>query len=232
MLGMKATWIKDLKGLIYTKIIGPLRYKAGDGYNAQKFWSERFKRYGVSLKAAGNVNLTEQENIEMYEKSVKTLLDLFKNHAIMLKDKRVLEIGCGTGYYTKLMSEMGVADYTGLDITDTLFSILKQKFPSYSFVCCDITKKGLDERFDIILMLNVIEHIVSEKKLKNTLMNVDNSLIKGGLFIVGALLGETKKHTFYVKYWTLNDVMSRLPRYEIVAKAPFQNGEVVILKKM
>ncbi len=229
---MKVPQIKKLKGWIYTKIIGPLRYKAKDGYNAQKFWSERFKRYGASLKAAGNVNLTEQENIKMYEKSGKTILDLFKTYEIMLKDKRVLEIGCGTGFYTKLMSEIGVTDYMGLDITDTLFSVLKQKFPSYNFICVDITQKGLNERFDIILMLNVIEHIVSEQKLTNTLINVDNSLIKGGIFVVGALLEKTKKHTFYVKYWTLNDVLRRLPEYKIVAKAPFQNGDVVILKKI
>ncbi len=229
---MKMFQIKNLKGLIYTKIIGPLRYKAGNGYDAQKFWSERFKRYGTSLRAAGNVNLTEQENMKMYEKSGRTILDLFKNYGIVLKDKRVLEIGCGTGFYTKLVSEIGVLDYTGLDITDALFSKLRHQFPSYKFIRGDITSASLQERFDIVLMLNVIEHIVNEKKFTKALINVDNSLIKDGLFVVGAVLEKTKKHNFYVKYWTLDDIIRRLPKYEMVAKAPFQNGDVVILKKV
>ncbi len=228
---MKFELLRQIKGFVYKNIVGPLRYGSGDDYDAEKFWYDRFTRYELSLKAAGNVNLTEDENLSMYTHSAKTLLELIKKCGINLSETKVLEIGCGTGFYTRLLYEQGVKQYLGLDVTDVLLPKLKEIFPGFHFIKNDITKGTPPGKFGLVLMINVIEHIINTEKFSCALRNIDNSLTEGGVFIVGAVMEKTAKHLFYVKYWNLDEILKRLPEYKLIASTPFQNGKIIVLKK-
>ncbi|MEO0095522.1 MAG: class I SAM-dependent methyltransferase [candidate division WOR-3 bacterium] len=220
------------KSYLYKNIIGPLIYRKRDDYDAERFWRDRFTRYHLSLRGAGNVNLTEEENRNMYKNSAKIILDLLKKINIDIVSAKVLEVGCGTGFYARLLYDHGLKDYCGLDITDVLFSALKEILPSYKFVKGDITKEGIEGSFDLILMINVTEHIVNPQKLSIAMRNVDKCLVDEGIFIVGAIMRESKRHLFYVRYWSIDDIKKRLPEYELLALEPFQNGYICAFKKI
>lgn len=222
--------LDTMKGALYKKIIGPLKYCRGDDYAIEKYWRDRFLKYGQSLKGAGNVNLSEEKNAMMYAESAKIFINLCKKEGIDFSRIKVLEIGCGTGFYTELLYKLGARDYTGIDITDVLFDSLRKKFPQFKFLKSDITSAKIEEGFDVIVMMNVIEHIVKDSKLIVAMENVKHCLSEGGVFIVGAVMDTNKKHLFYVRYWTLEDIICKFSNHYIAHKMPFQNGHIVSIK--
>ena len=47
-------------------LTGPLKYRRGTGYDARRYWSDRFGRYGMSLRGPGNEGLSNDENRRLY----------------------------------------------------------------------------------------------------------------------------------------------------------------------
>jgi len=82
-------------------------------------------------------------------------------HFNRLKNKKVLEIGCGAGYDAFQFCKAG-ADYTGIDITPDNPIIAKKhlEFCGYSgkFFEMDVEKLALPERYDYIFSFGVLHH--------------------------------------------------------------------------
>lgn len=176
-----------------------IKYGAGNDYDAAKYWHDRFSKYGLSLKGAGNEGISEEENEKIYAEAAKVFTDLCRKEDIDFHNVSVLEIGCGTGFYTQLLHDLGVKSYTGVDITDVLFPKLRKKFPRFKFIKKDVTSDKLEGKYDLIIMIDVIEHIVKESKLSFAMENVKNCLSHNGVFIVTPIMKVSKKQLFYLR---------------------------------
>lgn len=185
-------------GIILQKLI-KLKLKLQGGYNAGKYWRERFIEYGFDPRGVGNKSLSADENRRQYHKATETLISLCRQSDIEFQNAAVLDIGCGNGFYTQLLNNLGCTDYTGVDITDVLFSDLKKRFPSFQFIKCDITNKKLSGRYDFIIMIDVTQHITSERKFNFALNNIRDHMKANSLFIVTSFLKENLKNSFYEK---------------------------------
>lgn len=214
------------------RIIGPVRYGKGDDYDALRYWHDRFSKHGVSLRGAGDEGLSLRENKEMYENASKVFVDLCRKEHVNFNELRVLEIGCGTGFYTNVLHGLGVRNYLGIDITDVLFPDLKREFPQFRFLKRDITTKMIEESFDLIIMIDVIEHIVSEAKLDFAMENVKKSLSAKGVFIVAPIITDVgKRHLFYLRSWSLNDLSKRFSGYVVGELIPFRGSGITTIKR-
>jgi 2-polyprenyl-3-methyl-5-hydroxy-6-metoxy-1,4-benzoquinol methylase len=226
---------KDPLGLIkrslYRTLIGPIKYGKGNDYDAHKYWHNRFSKYGLSLKGAGDEGLSEEENKKRYTEAAKVFTDLCQRESIDFQSVRVLEIGCGTGFYTQLLHNLGVEDYVGVDITDVLFPELRKKIPQFRFVRKDFTLDKIEGKFDLVIMIDVIEHIVKEANLSFAMQNVKNCLSHNGVFIVSPIMDVSKKHLFYLRFWSLEDIKRRFPGYIFRELVPFRGGHVLIIRK-
>lgn len=84
---------------------------------------------------------------------------------VIVKDTdRVLDIGCGVGTTSRNLSAMG-ARVTGIDIADELIEYAKRQNSHYGlveYICADVTKVELSGKFDVIAMVDVLEHIPME----------------------------------------------------------------------
>lgn len=215
----------------YKTLLAPLKYRTKSGYDAAQYWRDRLTTYGTSLKGVGDEGLSEQENREMYESAAKSFLSLCEQEGINFATAQVLEIGCGNGFYTRLLQEQGVNRYLGVDITDTLFPSLMTRFPSFQFIRRDITTEPIVGKFDLILMIDVIEHIVNEGKLDFAMSNVQSCLAENGRFVVAPVTDQGRRSLFYVRFWSVEDIKQRLPGCLLGEPIPFRYSHLLVARK-
>jgi len=95
------------------------------------------------------------------------------------KNKKVLEIGCATGYISKKLKENGCYVF-GVEIDKTAAEIAKEICDKIIVGNIEIIEPPLD-KFDVITFIDVLEHL---KNPKNALEKVMNNLEKDGKIII------------------------------------------------
>ena len=85
--------------------------------------------------------------------------------------KRVLDIACGEGLGTSLISRWGAARVTGVDVAETAISAARTRLPekekaNVEFICDDAIRylERTTEDFDIIVSAETIEHLEDPRR--------------------------------------------------------------------
>ena len=113
------------------------------------------------------------------------ILDQINNRNI--RNLKILDVGCGGGIICEPLARLG-ANVTGIDFAPN--NIIAAKIHSkknklkINYINKDIEKSKLDEKFDIILMFEVLEHLDNWKK---TIKNIKKNLNKNGLLIISTI---------------------------------------------
>ncbi len=103
-----------------------------------------------------------------------------------IRGRRVLELGCGEGGVLAGFVDVG-ATGVGIDLSESKIAWAQQHFsaePGMRFYLADIYTwaAGCTERFDIVILKDVIEHVTA----KRVLLQLCRGLLKpGGLLFVG-----------------------------------------------
>lgn len=222
-----------IKRSLHKIFIGPLRYGKGNKYDAAKFWRDRFSRYGLSLQGSGDEGFSETENHAMYAAAAAAMLESVRETGMSLAGKTVLDIGCGPGFYAGVMDEEGVSDYTGVDLTSVLFPQLEARFPEYRFIVANAATENLAQklqrRFDVILLLDVIQNIVTQEKFDALMANVKSLLDDRGICLIAPIMPETKKHMYYMHFWSLPDLQRNFPGFRLGRMIPFRHDHIISL---
>lgn len=115
-----------------------------------------------------------------YNSEVKFLNTIFEKYG---KPKSILEVGCGTGNYTKLLLEHGF-DVTGIDISEEMLKIARKKCKGGKFQVADLKQMSLHKKFDAcIAMFTVIGYLTDNSEIETAFKNIHNHLKADGLFI-------------------------------------------------
>lgn len=75
---------------------------------------------------------------------------------IVPSGSRVLEVGCGTG---EILDALRPARGVGIDISAKMVTTAREKFPRHTFIHSPIEDLQLDEKFDYIIMVDVVDHV-------------------------------------------------------------------------
>lgn len=106
---------------------------------------------------------------------------------------RLLDIGCGVGYDSKIMTDLG-AKMVGIDLSENQIKIAKEHVKGAKFFVGDIGDKLTSlGKFDGIMCLASIIH-VGAIEMRGVLSNMAKALKKGGLLLVSSLDGEGKNY--------------------------------------
>jgi len=214
-------------------IVEPRQYgtPAGD-YDARRYWSNRFARYNESLRGPGDEGLSDEQNQREYQAAGEQFMALCRSLPVDYIQANVLEIGPGSGYYTALLRQLGVRRYTGLDIAGSLLPTLDAQFGGYHFAQADVVRLPLEPgsaHFDLIVIIDVIEHIVDRAALAAALSGLGMLLAPHGRLLVAPLMDASQRHLFYVHFWSEQDVTGCTPGLQLEAAAPFRQGKLVAL---
>lgn len=126
------------------------------------------------------------------------LVELCQESGIRFDAARVLDVGCGTGYFAGVLNARGVRSYRGIDIVDTLFDKLRTALPGYNFSVHDISRQPIEGTYDLILAMDVLQHIVDDERFASAIRHMQACLAPGGAIIISTYIGDYLQEGFYV----------------------------------
>ncbi len=158
-------------------------------FDAGAYWRNRVVS-GSDLGVVGHRSMGLAYNAQIYERRLDVLDDMLERHVSKpLEELRILDIGCGSGFYTGYWAERGVRDYVGVDISAATTSHLFEKYPDFSFINADITDSepgdlAGQEPFDLVTIFDVFYHIVDDERFENAVRHVGALTAGSGVVLV------------------------------------------------
>jgi malonyl-ACP O-methyltransferase BioC len=123
---------------------------------------------------------------------------------IQVEPQDILEIGCGTGFYTKLLKERFPASkIVSLDISEKMVKIAKEKGVKSLFFVADGEEIGIKRRFDLITGSNCFQWFFN---LRESLFQYKSILKRKGEILFSIFGSET--------FWELREIIG-LPAFLI-----------------
>jgi SAM-dependent methyltransferase len=151
-------------------------------YEPREFWEQRLAQQ-FDLRGTGETGLSLAYNRACYRLRRKVLTRVLKQRRFDPRGKRVLDVGCGTGFYTQYYIARG-AEVTGLDIAPTAIERLRARFPAAHFMLADVSEVALEERFDLVNAFDVLYHITDDAKWERALGTLGQAVAPGGLLLL------------------------------------------------
>lgn len=121
----------------------------------------------------------DQEKSEFAQSNKAVIEARFKK----LNGERVLDLGCGYGWYTDFFTRIG-ADAVGVDGSEKMIAIAQERYPDLEFTLADIEKPlpfG-NESFDIVFSNQVLMDI---ENADFVISECERVLKSGGIFYFG-----------------------------------------------
>jgi len=130
-------------------------------------------------KAGGNIyNKYESKNpiVKLLMRKFFADFDSIVNPIKNQVDK-ALEIGCGEGYVTKRIHDMGI-NVEGADVSEDVIELARLKYPGIKFTVKSIYELSkYKEKYDIVFAIEVLEHLDSPRKAVEELKKVSRKYI-------------------------------------------------------
>lgn len=114
-----------------------------------------------------------------YEKEADFLEEIFEN---TYKPRNILEVGCGTGNYTRILVDRGY-EVTALDTSENMLEVARGKC-GVRFIHSDVRDMSINDTFDAcIAMFTVMGYITENADITRALTNVHKHLKPDGILI-------------------------------------------------
>lgn len=154
-------------------------------YRPREFWNDLLTD-SFDLRGVGHFRLSEAENRRMYDAKREILsAELDRFGVPIAAGTRVLEIGCGVGFWTEYFQWRGVRFYTGNDITPVSVTTLRHRYPEYRFIQGDAGDVALPAlSFDLGVMIDVTQHITDDTAFARAMRNLWQSLSPAATLLI------------------------------------------------
>lgn len=125
------------------------------------------------------------------QKILEFHLQRYETAARYVRGKRVLDIACGAGYGSQMLSLAGASSVVGVDVCPQTVDYARKHYEAsdVEFVCADAEQFDRSQQFDVVISFETIEHLPNPNKF---LDRIHNLLVPSGDFLLSVPLGETR----------------------------------------
>jgi len=157
-------------------------------YCPDAYWEDRARRFageGDGLAAVCAYGMPAFYNLAIHLEQRLALEPWLKIAA----GTRVLDVGCGVGRWSRLLAARG-ADVLGVDLSPTMIAQARRRAAAGGvadrcrFEVQDLSNLHVGERFDLILGVTVLQHILDPGALRAALAAMTAHLAAGGRMIL------------------------------------------------
>ena len=178
------------------------RPKPFEYYTAKDLWTNE-QVANRMLEFSHNPEENSQNRSETFNKQSS---EWIISHFNINKNSKIIDFGCGSGYYTTQFAETG-AEVTGIDFSSSSIekakNIASQKGLNINYICQDYLNFKTKERFDLITMVALDFCALSPKHRKTMLNTFKNILKPNGAILLDVYslysYNERNKTAFYEK---------------------------------
>jgi 2-polyprenyl-3-methyl-5-hydroxy-6-metoxy-1,4-benzoquinol methylase len=168
-------------------------YPLVNALGTKQHYAEKYKKGNYQLLR----KYAPQYASSVYAQFVKILEQKLKEKNQTLANKKVLDVGCFTGDFLKLLKQKK-ADVYGVELQKEAVEIANKKFPGRIYRADVTTFKFPQKKYDIITLLGLIEHVPDPLPLIKRSYQLLN---KNGILMIqtpnsGSFLAKTMQ-----KYW-------------------------------
>lgn len=179
--------------------------KSGKNPNTQKFWDKSIT-YGLTLKKID----------PMTRDRIRTVIKLIK------KDKKnLLDLGLGYGFLeTELTKKRRNLKLSGIDISKEAIKLIRKK-SNGTFKLGKVTKIPFKEKFDVIVALEVLEHIRATEVF-SVYREITRLIKRNGQLIISVPINEK-----YTNHYNPNKHMRRYTKELIIAELKLAGFKII-----
>ena len=149
--------------------------------DARDFWERRLARQ-FDLRGTGETELSLAYNRACYQLRREVLTRALRDLGFDPRGKRVLDVGCGTGFFTAYYLERG-AHVTGIDIAPVSIETLSARHPDARFILADAGERPVEGRYDLVNAFDVLYHILDDSRWEAAVTHLAATVEPGGLFL-------------------------------------------------
>lgn len=155
-------------------------------YRPKEFWEQRLSEQ-FDLRGTGETGLSLDYNLACYALRRIQLERVLRAEGFGLAGRRVLDVGCGTGFFTAFYLNHG-AQVTGLDITEASIQRLRERFPQATFMRADVSDtrpEGVPEgAYDLVNAFDVLYHVTDDQRWSRAVRNLAGVVAPGGRILI------------------------------------------------
>jgi SAM-dependent methyltransferase len=151
-------------------------------YRPREFWEQRLGDQ-FDLRGTGETGLSLQYNRACYALRAEVLEAALVRAGLLPGGRRVLDVGCGTGFWTEFYVRRG-AHYTGVDIAQVSVDRLAARYPDQRFVRADVSEAVPGGPYDVVNVFDVLYHITDDARWEGALRHLAAAVGPGGVLLV------------------------------------------------
>jgi len=150
-------------------------------------------------------SIAEQYETSFEKISYRTYVEQFSvmNAVGDVTGLRVLDVACGTGFYSRLLRQRGASQVVGVDIASEMVQYaqsLEAATPlGVTYLARDVAAMEVLGTFDLVIGVYLLHYATSSEHLEQMCQRIANNLVDGGRLVTA----------------TLNPSLSRQPDYYI-----------------
>lgn len=161
---------------------------APDCYLPDNYWEDRARRFaaeGSGLAAVCSYGMPEFYN-RMIHHCQRLALEPWID---ITPGTRVLDVGCGVGRWSSLLAARG-AVVTGMDLSPTMIAEANRRAAENGvasrcrFLVQDLAQLDAGEKFDLIVGVTVLQHILDADSLRMAVQRMSEHLTPGGRMVL------------------------------------------------